>query len=163
MPRPFRLTRPALPEQAIQAAVLRFLALDRRVAWAHRFNTGASVIEGRDAHGRKTRRFVKFAFPGCADILGQLVGGQFLAVEIKRPDTKPTPDQAAFLACVDRYGGLAVVARSVADIERALDDFFAHHPSAVAGTHPPGQREHGQQTGGAAGQGARPALREVSA
>ena len=131
MPSAFRLRRPEPPEQAIQDAVLRYLALDRRVAWARRFNTGASLIEGHDAQGRKTRRFVKFAFPGCADILGQLASGHFLAVEVKRPSTKPTPEQAAFLGEVRRHGGLAVVARSVVDVQQALDGFCAPRQAAA--------------------------------
>lgn len=137
MPKPFRLTRPEPPEHAIQAAILRYLAVDRRVAWAQRFNTGAARIEGRDAKGRATRRFVRFAFPGCSDILGQLASGHFLAVEVKRPSTKPTPEQSAFLALVAAHGGLSVVARRVEDIQRALDGFYS---------------------AGAAEQGARPAL-----
>lgn len=161
MPRPFRLTRPEPPEQAIQDAVLRFLHLDARVAWAHRFNTGAMRVPQSDGNGRvRGHRFVRFAFPGCSDILGQLVTGHLLACEVKRPSTKPTADQAAFLATVRDNGGLAAVARSVEDIAQALDGFFAgpNTPSQVAGSRPSGQTEHGQRTGGAAGQGARPAV-----
>jgi len=118
-----RLTRPEPPEQAIQAAVLRYLAIDRRIAWAQRFNTGAIRIERRDAQGRPTHRFVRFAFPGCSDILGQLASGHFLAVEVNRPSTKPTPEQAAFLAQVNTAGGLGLIARSVEDVQAALDAF----------------------------------------
>ncbi|MBK1632642.1 hypothetical protein CKO31_18220 [Thiohalocapsa halophila] len=156
----FRLQRPEPPEQAIQDAVLRFLAIDRRVAWAQRFNTGAMRVEGQDARGRRTRRFVQFAFKGCSDILGQLTTGHLIACEIKRPSTKPTREQAAFLATVESNGGLAVVARSVEDVERALAEFVAQPdtPSRAAGSRPSGQTEHGQRIGGVAGQGARPAL-----
>lgn len=118
-----RLTRPEPPEHAIQDAVLRYLAIDRRIAWCQRFNTGATRIEGRDAKGKPTRRFVRFAFPGCSDILGQLTSGHFLAVEVKRPSTKPTPEQAAFLAQVNRAGGLGLIARSVDDVQAALNRF----------------------------------------
>jgi hypothetical protein len=161
MPRPFRLTRPEPPEHAIQDAVLRFLRLDARVAWAHRFNTGAVQIPRIDSQGRhRGHRFVRFAFPGCSDILGQLVTGHLLAVEVKRPSTKPTADQAAFLATVRDHGGLAVVARSVEDAQQALDAFFAAAYTPGAG---PGSRavrtERAQTGGGAAGQEARPALR----
>lgn len=155
-----RLTRPEPPEHAIQDAVLRYLALDRRVAWAHRFNTGAvriddqaqakaklldrfapqlyavqsrglpalrSVVGGllRLYYALKSRkqRFVQFAFPGCSDILGQLTTGHFLAVEVKRPSTKATKEQAEFLAQVDAAGGLALIARSVDDVQTALARF----------------------------------------
>ena len=127
-----RLTRPEPPEHAIQDAVLRYLALDRRVAWAHRFNTGATRIDARDARGRPTRsRFVRFAFPGCSDILGQLRTGHFLAVEVKRPSTKPTPEQAAFLAQVNTARGLGVVARSLDDVIAALDAFCPREERAA--------------------------------
>lgn len=170
MPKPFRLQRPEPPEHAIQDAVLRYLAYDPRVAWAHRFNTGAVKIPQTDANGRsRGHRFVQFAFKGCSDILGQLVTGHFLAVEVKRPSTKPTPEQAAFLECVDRHGGLAVVARSVEDVTCALDGFFLRAAAeaqqrtpilsgVLEAARPSGQMEHGRQAGGAAGQGARPAL-----
>jgi len=125
MPHRFCLTRPEPPEHAIQDAVLRFLMLDRRVAWARRFNTGAVCIEGCDARGRRSRRFVRYAFPGCSDILGQLASGHFLACEVKRPSTRPTPEQAAFLEQVRCNGGLACIARGVDDMQRALDGFFA--------------------------------------
>lgn len=117
------LRLPPEPEHAIQADVLRYLAIDRRVAWARRFNTGATRIESRDAKGRPARRFIRFAFPGCADILGQLASGHFLAVEVKRPSTGPTDEQAAFLAQVNAAGGLALIAHSIDDVQAALDRF----------------------------------------
>jgi hypothetical protein len=179
MPKPFRLTRPEPPEAAVQDAVLRFLALDKRVAWAHRFNTGAMRIPNPPGPDGRSRghRFVQFAFPGCSDVLGQLVSGHFLAVEVKRPSTKPTPDQAAFLALVAQHGGLAVVARSVDDIARALDGFFSSFEAAdgAAATtralramntpaDQPVERapDAGSQVGGAAGQEARPAPGQVA-
>ncbi len=42
----FRLMGPVVPERVIQDAVLKYLPLDRRVAWAKRFNTGAHVVDG---------------------------------------------------------------------------------------------------------------------
>jgi hypothetical protein len=124
-PRPFRLTAPTPPEAAILDAVLRYLALDPRVAWAQRFNTGAHVITGTDARGQPTRRFVRYAFPGCSDVLGQLVTGHFLAIEAKAAQGRLTPAQTAFLATVARAGGLAIVARALDDVCRSLDAFCA--------------------------------------
>ena len=83
MSRPFRLQQPEVPENTIQDAILLYLAVDRRVAWAERFNTGASVIEGTTSNGEKSRRFIQYAFKGCSDIFGQLIDGRFLAVEVK--------------------------------------------------------------------------------
>ena len=125
MRRPCRLTSPEVPEAAILDAVLRYLSVDKRVAWAHRFNTGAQVIEEVDARGRKSRRFVRYAFPGCSDVLGQLRTGHFLAVETKTRVGRATAEQAAFLETVECAGGLAILARSVDDVRDGVERFVA--------------------------------------
>jgi hypothetical protein len=102
--------------------------MGRRVAWAYRFNTGAQVIETPKANGGKSRRFIRYAFPGCADILGQLVDGRFLAVEVKTRLGKATKEQQAFIASVNGARGLGVIARSVDDVKVALDAVLAHDP-----------------------------------
>ena len=112
---------PVSPEGSIQAAVLRFLRLDRRVAWVQRFNTGAHVTAETPPNGKPKRRFIRYAFPGCADLLGQLRDGRFLAVEVKTRTGRLSPAQQAFLATVAKNGGVALIARSVEDVSRALD------------------------------------------
>jgi hypothetical protein len=70
---------------------------------------------------------------GCADILGILpmkalpvsdescpTFGLFLAIEVKGPKGKLSPDQEWFLEEVRRQGGVAIVARSLRDLEDAL-------------------------------------------
>jgi hypothetical protein len=62
-------------------------------------------------------RYVTFGFTGCADILGQLRDGRFLAVECKAPNRgSATAEQAEFLRLVASNGGVAILARCVADI-----------------------------------------------
>jgi len=102
-------------------AVLAFLLRDPRVAWVHQFNTGAHVVEGVNAIGRPARRFIRYAFKGCSDILGQLMDGRFLAVEIKVKRDTLSPEQQAFLLSVNDAGGLAFVAHSIEDARAALD------------------------------------------
>ncbi|NEV61524.1 hypothetical protein [Thiorhodococcus minor] len=72
--RAFRLTPVEPRERDIQDAILRYLAVDRRVAWAKRFNTGAHVVEGRDKQGKPKRlassklprvHAASSAIPGC--------------------------------------------------------------------------------------------------
>ncbi len=64
MSRPFRL-RPIEPlERDIQSAILRYLAVERRVAWARRFNTGAQRIAARMR--RAGRRAASSAMPSPA-------------------------------------------------------------------------------------------------
>ena len=108
-------------EGSVQAAVLGYLRLDRRVAWVQRFNTGAHVTAETGANGKPKRRFIRYAFPGCADLLGQLRDGRFLAVEVKTRTGRVSPAQEAFLATVARHGGVAVLARSIEDVRRTLD------------------------------------------
>lgn len=57
---------------------------------------------------------------GTPDVLA-CYRGRFLAVEWKQPGQKPTPVQHARAREILRAGGIYVVARSVADVDRALD------------------------------------------
>ena len=117
MAKPFRLKALAPTEHQTQAAILRYLAISPRVAWAQRMNTGAIKIPvpgGRD-------RFVRFGFPGCPDILGQLTDGRLLAIEVKSPSGRASEAQEAFLALVATHGGVAIMARSVTDLTAILE------------------------------------------
>lgn len=69
--------------------------------WAFRMNSGAIAGE----HNGK-KRFFRFGMTGMTDIIG-IYEGRFLAIEIKRPGNKPTEAQAAFMASVRHYGGIA--------------------------------------------------------
>ena len=100
-------------EADIQRAILEYLNLHPRVAWAVRMNTGAMKIDGR---------FVKFGFTGCSDVLGQMTDGRFLAVEVKRPGNKPTEDQHSFLRNVQHYGGVGFWCDSVKSCEEKLNE-----------------------------------------
>lgn len=108
-------------EATIQNAILRYLAMNPLIAWANRFNTGAAVVESQDANGATRRRYIRYAFPGCSDILGQLIDGRFLAVEVKAKGNKATEEQAAFLAKVAKAGGVAILAYSIDDVQTALE------------------------------------------
>jgi hypothetical protein len=114
--KPLRLKRPEPKESDVLSAVLTALAMHPRVAWAHRFNTAA----GKLVRASGASQWMRFGFPGCPDVLGQLRDGRALAVEVKRPSGKETPAQRAFLDCVKANGGVAVTARSVDDLLEAL-------------------------------------------
>jgi len=116
--RPVLKLKPCVPLEAdIQPNVLKALLLHPRVAWAARINTGAGKLIYPDG---SLSRFMRFGFSGCADNIGQLVDGRFLACEVKRPGEAPTEDQQAFLDRVNRHGGKGFVARNVADVWREL-------------------------------------------
>lgn len=115
-PRSARQPRPQpapTPREAdIQRAILDYLRAHPMVSWRARMNTGAATTE---AGG-----FIRFAFRGCPDIIGQLTDGRFLGIEVKRPGGKVSPEQAAFIERVNRHHGVACVAYSVEDVERLL-------------------------------------------
>ena len=112
----YRLRSEEISESAILAAVLIRLQYDRRVAWVERMNTGAVAVgEG------KSRRFVRFGFPGCSDIIGMMKDGRFLAIEVKSRIGRATEAQAAFLERVRANGGVSGIVRSVDDLESLLN------------------------------------------
>lgn len=117
MPKPFRLKTLAPSEHQVQTACLQYLAVCPSVAWAERINTGAVKIPGEP--GRKPR-FVRYGFPGCSDIIGQLKDGRFLAVEVKSRTGRATEAQAAFLKRVATSGGVSGVVRSTGDLQALL-------------------------------------------
>ncbi len=90
---------------ALVDSTVELLNVMPEVAWAHKFNTGAL----RSPDGE---RMIRFAFKGCADILGQMRTGHLLACECKTGKDAPTDDQIAFLKAVHRAGGCALWIRS---------------------------------------------------
>jgi hypothetical protein len=94
------------PETQVKNAVMELLEKHPRVAWIERMNVGTSFKKGF---------FVRFGFKGCADAIGQMKDGRFLAVEFKAGKEQPTPEQHRFLVKVRENGGVAFVARSVDD------------------------------------------------
>lgn len=114
--KPFKLRPPEPAEAQVLRGVLQVLAMHPRVAWAHRMQSGAGKILRKGG----VSQFLRFGFPGCPDVLGQLRDGRCIAIECKRPSGKMTPEQAAFLDCVRANGGVALVARSVDDVVEAL-------------------------------------------
>jgi hypothetical protein len=98
-------------EAAALAEVLKALKHHPLVAWAERLNSGVARMGGR---------FVRFGWPGCSDVIGQLKDGRLLAVECKAPKGKPTEEQRQFLDMVRRFGGVAFMARDCRDVLREL-------------------------------------------
>ena len=118
-PKKMKLTRPEPAEAAILASVLQALNFYPSVIFAHRFNSGAYVVgEG------KARRFIRFGFPGCPDILGMIRGGRMLCIEVKSPTGKLTDHQERFLDMVRANGGVGFVARSIDDLKEHLGELL---------------------------------------
>lgn len=94
--------------------VMQALRTHSKVAWFERFNTGATKIGDR---------FIRFGFKGCADILGQMRNGKFLAIEVKKQHGgKLSTEQEFFLAMVRQHGGIAFTARNLHDVLDNLKD-----------------------------------------
>ena len=49
---------------------------------------------------------------GSADLIGLTSTGRFLALEVKAPRGRPSPEQLNFIACVRGSGGIAGIVRS---------------------------------------------------
>ena len=121
-----------IPREAdIQAAILDWLKLHGLFCW--RNNTGSFAREYKTRDGQWRRTFFRAGFAGSADILGVLPGGRFLAIEVKRPRVGALSiEQKDFLDQVNATGGLAMVATSVDDVERALSPYFLRPRRAAA-------------------------------
>ena len=100
------------PEAAALKEVLIALTAHPAVAWCERMNSGALRIG---------KRFVRFGWPGCPDVLGQLKDGRLIGVEVKAAKGKLRPEQAIFLDRIRRAGGVAFMARGCRDVFCELD------------------------------------------
>ena len=99
------------PEAAALREVLMVLTAHPAVAWCERMNSGAARIGNR---------FVRFGWPGCPDVLGQLKDGRLLGVEVKSKTGKLRPEQTIFLERIRGAGGVAFMARDCRDVYREL-------------------------------------------
>ena len=99
------------PEAAALVDVLKALRTHPAVAWAERMNSGAARVGGR---------FIRFGWPGCPDVMGQLRDGRLLGVEVKAQTGRLRPEQAVFLERIRGAGGVAFVARDLRDVTREL-------------------------------------------
>jgi hypothetical protein len=104
----------AATESSILAAVRQYLVLRGIFHW--RANQGAIPCEGG------YRRFN--GMRGVSDLLGVLPGGRLLAIEVKRPGERPTPEQRAFLDTVTQLGGMAILVCSVEQLQASLDQLL---------------------------------------
>lgn len=116
-------------EQSIQAGILAYLRM--RVVFCWKNNTAGIYVKTRNT-------YIPSHAPGVADILGILdsrfgCSGVFLAVEVKSPKGRLSLHQEAFLKEIKDRGGLAIVARSVEDVQEALNGFTRSHNQGSAG------------------------------
>ena len=103
--------RNAAPEGNALREVLKALRAHPAVSWCERQNTGCAKVDGR---------FIRFGWPGCPDVLGQLTDGRLLGVEVKSRTGRPSPEQTLFLARINSAGGVGFIARDLRDVVAAL-------------------------------------------
>jgi len=100
-------------EKTIEHEILNYLnRLPGCFAW--KVNSGG-VFDGHTY--RKANS--PFIFKGVSDILG-VFNGRFIAFEVKTDVGRPTKEQLAFIAKIQRCGGLGGVVRSVEDVQKVL-------------------------------------------
>jgi hypothetical protein len=119
-----KLKPTAATEAEIQASVeeaLLHLHSKGRVAWFSRINGGGMMVSGRGGKPRYMAFYRLHGFgatisKGMSDVIGQLSCGRFFALECKRKGEKATPEQAAYLARVNEFGGVGAVVYGVEDV-----------------------------------------------
>ena len=106
---------PPAPESLIQNQILVAWGSHPRLRIA-RINTGAAMV----GQG-KSKRLVRFGVPGTADIVGLIAPtGQMLQIEVKTTIGAQSPAQRTMKRVVTGFGGLYILARSLADVDAAL-------------------------------------------
>lgn len=96
------------PEGEIKRNICEWLQAHGIFFWVQQ----AGKIPGRINRSRFLRN-------GVSDILG-VWKGRLLAIEVKAPKGKTSPEQEEFLRLVNDRGGIGFVARSVEDVEIQL-------------------------------------------
>lgn len=72
---------------------------------------------------------------GSCDLVGIVApSGRLFAVEVKTEDGKTTPEQEAWIAMINRFGGVAGVARSVDEALAIVDKATAEDVSRAIAT-----------------------------
>jgi hypothetical protein len=94
-------------EQGIQRAILDYLRWRGIPCYKHQ-NAGIMKRDGS---------YIPTHTRGVSDIIGCIPKtGRFLAIEVKRPGGKPSPEQQQFIDMINGAGGLAFLAMSVEDV-----------------------------------------------
>lgn len=70
-----------------------------------------------DAKNNCFRKSPKYSIKGVADIIGiHKPSGKFIAIECKKERSYPSKEQKWFLETINKFGGIAFVARTIDDL-----------------------------------------------
>ena len=115
-PAPDEVRQPS--EAEILRAILQLLRRHPKVAMSWRQNSGTFQERNRDGSVRYIRANTQ---RGMSDIMGALMDGRTLAIEVKSRTGRMRPGQEDFLQQIRAAGGVAGVCRSVEDAVRLLE------------------------------------------
>lgn len=101
-------------EQDILNAIMDFLKI-KQAHVAHVRNTGTIIRTGNKTFFGRNKRNQ----PGVADIIG-VYKGKPIAIEVKSPVGRVSPEQTAWLSQWGSSGGFFVVARSVDHVDQFI-------------------------------------------
>lgn len=111
-----------MTEAQVQAEILRAWGAHPQLRIA-RVNTGVGWfnVSGPCRKGDPGARPVRFNPPGTADVVGLIAPtGRLLMIEVKSATGKQRDAQVVMERVVRAFGGLYVLARSLADVDAAL-------------------------------------------
>jgi len=80
------------------------------------------ILDYLDSKGYLTVKIIQCNKRGVSDILSCSPSGQFVAIEVKSQTGVVSPLQSSFIAKVIQNGGIGFVARSVEDVELAINE-----------------------------------------
>ena len=104
-------------ETAIKNQILDYLALRNIFCWLTNISGNWNNLT---KSYYKNPRLMK----GVSDILGILPDGKFLAIECKAEKGKLSEFQETFLNKINAFGGVAIVCRSIEDVDKFLADYL---------------------------------------
>lgn len=105
----------SLRETDIRKAILEYLFLHPSIAKA--WQNDSFSISGRTRKSQYRPNHIP-------DVLGFFHGGRFLQIEVKNPDSKGrvAPGQLEWIAYGKAHGVFSLIAWSVSDVSRALEE-----------------------------------------
>lgn len=109
-----------MTESEIQQDIVKMLSLSPQVAWCMVITSG--TVRGANRRmqvGMYVTSDMK-RLTGVSDILGQMVDGRMLAIEVKKPGKKPTEAQMRFIETVNNANGLAGWADSISAAQHII-------------------------------------------
>lgn len=105
--------RSTIREKDIQNQILAYLKIKGIFCWN-------AKTQGTFDPRRGTFRKLSNLKKGVSDILGILPSGRLLAIEVKRPGGRVSPEQKDFIKNINDNNGLAFVAYSLEDVIEKL-------------------------------------------